>query len=101
MAKHSDGSSAAWFLAGLAVGVAGAILFAPKSGKETRDSISDAAVRGRELANRKGREVAELGREVIGQGRNLADEAKDVVEKGKKFLTDLSAKHDDDPAAAT
>ncbi len=101
MANNSDSSNAAWFLAGLALGAAGAILLAPRSGTETREAISDAALRGRDFANRKGREVAEFGREVMGQGRHLADEAKDVVDKGKKILADLSAKEDDDSAVAT
>ncbi len=99
MAKHSDGSNAAWFLAGLTVGIAGAILFAPRSGKETRESISEAAVRGRDFASRKGREVADLGREVLDQGRSLASEAKDAVDKGKQILADLSTKQDDDTVA--
>lgn len=96
MAKENDGSNAAWFLAGLAVGIAGAILFAPKSGRETRQSIADSAARGRDLANRTGRDVAELGREVLDQGRNLASEAKEAVEKGRKILEDLSIRPSDD-----
>ena len=100
MAKQSDGGNVAWFLAGLTDGIAGAILFAPKSGKETRESIADAAAKGRDLASRTGREVADLGREVLDQGRSLADEAKDAVKKGKKILEDLSSKPDEDTVAA-
>ena len=39
MSDHDSGSSLAWFLAGAALGAAGALLFAPQSGRETREII--------------------------------------------------------------
>ena len=87
MPKREESSNLAWFVAGLTMGVAGAILFAPKSGKETRDSIASAASKGREFAGRKKREAAELGRDVYRRGREFAEEAKDT---GKSVLTELS-----------
>ena len=94
MAKSNDGSSIAWFLAGMTVGAAVAVLFAPKSGQETRQSISEAASRGKDLADRKTREVVEFGRDAYTQGRDLADSAKEtgkeVIDRGKKALADLS-----------
>ena len=101
MAKRNEGSNVAWFIAGLTVGIAGAILFAPRKGKETRDSILDAANRGREFANRKGREVAELGREVLDQSIDLASGAKEAIDKGKEILADLATKPKDDSAPAS
>ena len=75
MADQEGGSDLAWFMAGLAVGVAGAILFAPRSGKETRESILDAVTRGREFAEKKRNEAADLGRDLMQRGRELAREA--------------------------
>ena len=43
MAKHRNEGNFAWFVAGVTVGIAGAILFAPKSGKETRQQLAEAA----------------------------------------------------------
>ena len=100
MAKRNDGSNAAWFLAGLTVGIASAVLFAPRSGKETRDSIAEATNRGRDFADRKRREVADFGREVFDQGRELASDAKEAVDKGKKILADLNTKVQDDSPTA-
>ena len=96
MAKREESSNFAWFVAGLTIGVAGAILFAPKSGRETRDSIADAAARGRDLADQKRQEAVKLGREVYERGRELAEEAKDA---GKAVLTELSLR--DDASAAS
>ncbi len=80
MAKQDDGGQFAWFLAGLTIGIAGAILFAPRSGRETRDSIASAASKGRKL-----------GRDVLRRGREAADEAKDA---GKSVLTEFSLGND-------
>ena len=90
MSKHSEGSNAAWFIAGLAVGVAGAILLAPRSGRETRESIAGAASRGKEFADRKRTDVAEFSRSVAGQGREFASAAKDAIDKGREKLSDLA-----------
>lgn len=91
MSRSSEGSNAAWFIAGLAVGVAGAILFAPRSGRETRESIAGAASRGREFADRKRGDVAEFSRSVVDQGREFASAARDAIDKGRERLSDLSA----------
>ena len=87
MASEGESSSFAWFMAGLTIGIAGAILFAPKSGKETRESISEAATRGREFADRKKRKAADLGRDLYSRGREFAQQAK---QEGKAVLTELS-----------
>ena len=87
MAREGESSSIAWFMAGLTIGIAGAILFAPKSGKETRESIAEAAARGRDFAERTKREAADLGRDLYSRGREFAQQAK---EEGKAVLTELS-----------
>lgn len=101
MAKHNEGGNFAWFLAGVTVGVAAAILFAPRSGRETRKSIADAAAKGRDLAEKKSREVVEFGREVYDQGRDMAQDAaeagKEALDKGKEVLADLTAKAEESP----
>lgn len=101
MAKHNEGGNFAWFLAGVTVGAAAAILFAPRSGRETRKSIADVAAKGRDLAEEKGREVVEFGREVYDQGRDMAHDAaeagKDALDKGKEVLADLTGKAEEGP----
>jgi gas vesicle protein len=44
-----DGSGFLWFLAGLGIGAAVGILYAPKAGGELRQQLRDAAEEGRDL----------------------------------------------------
>ena len=69
------------FLIGGATGAALALLFAPRSGEETRDLISDAAREGA----RRARDVADRGREIgeraVDRGRRLVDDAAQTVSR--------------------
>ena len=64
MAEESKSYGLAWFLAGLGVGALVGILYAPKSGKETREVIANGAregteyLRARTQASRRGGERA-------------------------------------------
>jgi gas vesicle protein len=53
------------FIAGAAVGAAVALLFAPATGEETREYLSQRAREGRERAN----EAARQGREIVSRQR--------------------------------
>ncbi|MCY4536542.1 MAG: YtxH domain-containing protein [Bryobacterales bacterium] len=76
MAKHSSEGNFAWFVAGVTVGVAGAILFAPKSGKETREQLAEAASKGREYASEQKQQATQFGRDLYEKGRDLVEEIK-------------------------
>jgi gas vesicle protein len=69
------------FLIGGATGAALALLFAPRTGEETRELISDAAREGA----RRARDVADRGREIgeraVGRGRQLVDDAAQTVSR--------------------
>ncbi len=92
MAKH-ESSSLAWFLAGVTVGVAGAILYAPRSGREAREALGGTTRIGRDKLERTGRLAAERGREFYEQGRRLASEAaesgREAIERGKEAIGKL------------
>ena len=55
----SSGSKVSYFMVGLGIGALVGILFAPKSGEETREYLSQRAEEGREYAQRKARELRE------------------------------------------
>ncbi len=76
MAKQSNDGNVAWFIAGLTVGFASALLLAPRSGEQTRKSLSDAVARSRDFAEDKRKKATEFGRELYDQGRELVDEIK-------------------------
>lgn len=73
MSDDSNGSNLAFFLAGLGVGAALALLFAPKSGEETREYLAQKAEEGKDY--------------VTSRGRDLRRQAGDLVERGKDIVT--------------
>ncbi|MGH9659511.1 MAG: YtxH domain-containing protein [Bryobacteraceae bacterium] len=86
MATEQDsGMGLAWFLVGVAVGAAVALLYAPKSGKETREYLRKKADEGREMLSDTSREVYEKGKDIYERGREVADEAAELFERGRKL----------------
>lgn len=76
-----------WFVAGASIGATLAILFAPQSGKETREYIGSQARRGREALDEARHEAFEKGRELFEKGRALADDAAaEVMDRGRRLF---------------
>jgi gas vesicle protein len=88
MGDKSAGSKASVFLVGLGIGALVGLLFAPKSGEETRDYLSDRADEGREYAQRKARELRERAEDLIERSKEIMARQKDglsaAVEAGKE-----------------
>ena len=88
MGDKSAGSKASVFLVGLGIGALVGLLFAPKSGEETRDYLSDRADEGREYAQRKARELRERAEDLIERSKEIMSRQKDglsaAVEAGKE-----------------
>ena len=78
MSSGSDGRGVAIALfAGLAIGAILGLLFAPKSGKETRNDLMD-----------KGERLMEKGKESVS---DVVEKTKDLAESGKKKVEELKA----------
>jgi gas vesicle protein len=75
-----------WFLAGAAIGASIALLYAPKSGKETRRFLGKKARQGREAVTDVSRDLAEKGRDLYEMGRRMADDAAELFEKGRRLV---------------
>ncbi len=75
-----------WFLAGVAIGAAVALLYAPRPGAETRHTISKKTGEGREALTESGKELLERGRELYDKGRKIADEAAEMFDQGRKLV---------------
>ena len=97
----------AWFLAGLGVGALIGVLYAPKSGRETRDDIAQGAREGSEYLRARGRQAAEQMGQVydrskeqvnqyVGRGREMVDRGRaqweDFVERGKNMVSDQTGR---------
>jgi len=80
MSENNGASKVAFFLAGVGIGAVLALLFAPKSGKETRDYLTQKAEEGREYVTARGRELRKQAEETV-------EKAKDVVAKQKEQLS--------------
>jgi gas vesicle protein len=65
------------FLVGAVAGAAVALLYAPVTGRETREFLGEKAKEGKDLAT----EAAARGREVVNQGRETLVTA---IEKGRE-----------------
>jgi gas vesicle protein len=73
------GSKVSFFLVGLGIGALIGILFAPKSGEETRDYLSSKADEGREYAQRKARELRERAEDLIERSKEIMAKQKDAL----------------------
>ena len=107
MAEENKAYGLAWFLAGLGVGALVGILYAPKSGRETRDELLTGArdgtdyVRNRAwqaaeevsaLVDRSKEQVGEYvdrGREAVDRGRAQWEE---FVERGKNLVSEQTGR---------
>jgi gas vesicle protein len=107
MAEENKVNGLAWFLAGLGVGALAGILYAPKSGRETREELISGAREGTEYLRARTRQVvdqmgnlvdqgkqqmgeyAERGREVVDRGRAQWEE---FVERGKNLVTEQTGR---------
>jgi len=69
------------FLLGGMTGAALALLYAPRSGRETREMLGDKLREGAE----RGREIKEQAKE---KGRAIIDEAGEYVERGREVVDD-------------
>jgi len=73
------GSKVTYFLDGLGVGALVGILFAPKSGEDTREFLAKKADEGKDFAQKKARELRERADELIERSKEVAVRKKDSI----------------------
>ena len=87
MSEDNVGSKVSYFLVGLGIGALVGILFAPKSGEETREYLTSKADEGRDYAQKKARELRERAEDLIERSKEIMARQKDslssAVEAGK------------------
>lgn len=79
-------STIAWFLTGAAIGATVAVLFAPKSGRDTRRYLSDRTQQGKEAVVQTSSDVVDAGRDVFERGRKLVEDAAELFERGRRLV---------------
>jgi gas vesicle protein len=89
--SDSAGSKVSFFLVGLGIGALMGILFAPKSGEDTREYLTSKADEGRDYAQRKARELRERAEDLIERSKEIMSRQKDsltaAVDAGKDAYT--------------
>ena len=73
------GSKVSFFLVGLGIGALVGILFAPKSGEETREYLTSKADEGRDYAQKKARELRERAEDLIERSKEIMAKQKDAI----------------------
>jgi gas vesicle protein len=72
-----DSNSFMWFLAGLGFGALLGVLYAPRSGRETRDALRNSAQEGKEYIKKQGREARETMEDWVERGKDVIGRQKD------------------------
>jgi len=94
--ENFAGSVAAALFAGLAIGALLGILFAPKSGKETRKELAQKGERFLEISKEGFSEVVEKTKDLKQAGKQKFEELKiageEILEKGRKKAANTAKK---------
>jgi gas vesicle protein len=85
MADDSRGMGLAWLLAGLGIGAVLGILYAPKSGRETRDDIARGAREGTEYLRTRSKQAADQVGSLVDKSKEQVGE---YVERGRRIVGD-------------
>jgi gas vesicle protein len=86
MTQEEGTSRLAWFLTGVIIGATVAVLFAPKSGKDTRQFISEKTQQGKDAVSETSKDVVEASKEMFDRGRKLVEDAADLFDRGRKLV---------------
>jgi gas vesicle protein len=83
-----DDNKLSYFFLGLGMGVAIGVLFAPKSGEETRDFLKGKADEGRDYLRRRSDEIRDSAGDVLNRSRDAIQAQRDnlaaALEAGKQ-----------------
>jgi gas vesicle protein len=92
--SDKNGNSFVWFLAGLGLGAIAGILYAPRSGSETREALRSKAEEGREFMRDQARQAREQASEWADRGRDILNQQKEqfrsAYEAGKQAYQEVT-----------
>ena len=71
------------FVIGMGAGVAAAMLFAPRSGEETRQILSDKVEQGRRMAQDRASDLRDMANDAAQRGKDVLN---DATQRGKDTL---------------
>ena len=86
MTPDQAGNRIAWFMVGVVIGGAAAILYAPRSGRDTREFLAKKTQESRDAVESTSRDIVERSRDIYEKGRQLVDDAAELFERGRKLV---------------
>jgi gas vesicle protein len=99
--SDSNSNSFLWFLAGLGVGAVVGVMYAPRSGNETREALLSKAEEGREYVRDRARQARTQASDWVDRGREVLNQQKDqfraAYDAGRQAYHDATS--EDSPAA--
>jgi gas vesicle protein len=85
--RDEEGSNrVAWFITGVLIGATVAILYAPKSGKDTRQLFVDKTQKGRDAVSDTTKDIAEASRDMFERGRKVVEDAAELFDRARKLV---------------
>lgn len=94
MSDH-DSNSFVWFLAGLGLGALAGVLYAPRSGSETRDVLRQRAEDSKDYVRNRAREAREQASQWADRGREVVNQQKEqfraAYEAGRQAYHETTA----------
>jgi len=88
MSDRDNSNNLIWFLAGLGFGALVGVLYAPRSGRETRDAIRNTALEGRDYIKNRGRDAKDTVSQWVERGKEVVNRQKDqfssAIEAGRQ-----------------
>jgi gas vesicle protein len=79
MSDRDNSSSFLWFLAGLGFGALMGVLYAPRSGRETRDAIKNSAGEGAEYLKSRSKDARETVNQWVDRSKDVVSQKKDQI----------------------
>ena len=77
--SEDRGNNLGWFLAGMGIGAVLGILYAPKSGRETREALMNSAEEGRDYLVTRGREARDQVSTFVDRGKEQISRQKEQI----------------------
>ncbi len=94
MSDRDGGNSFVWFLAGLGLGALAGVLYAPRSGSETREQLRAKAEEGREYVRQRAQGMKDQASQWADKGRETVNSQKEqfraAYEAGRQAYHDAT-----------
>lgn len=97
-----EGGKFSYFAFGLGLGIAVGVLFAPRSGEETREFIRSKADEGKEYLRKRSDDIRDSASDVVERGKTMVNRQREnlsaAVEAGRQAYRDAVTGRPEEPS---